>query len=106
MQPIPPQQTAPETIMSSLKEMYLLPFKALASATRVFIHNRLRMKALASKPLLARAIRYGMLATMLVWLLIALLTRGEEDNRLDEAMKAMWSKATSGQASGNPDQTQ
>ena len=86
--------------MSSLKEMYLLPFKALAAATRVFIHNRIRTKAFISKPKLAKIAKYSMLATLLVWLLIALLTRGENDERLNEAMKDLWSKTSSETSQG------
>lgn len=89
--------------MPTLKEMYLLPFKALAAATRVFIHNRNRTKAFIRKPVLANVIKYGMLATLLVWLLIALLNRDENDDRLNNAIKDLWSKTSGETSQGIPE---
>jgi Flp pilus assembly pilin Flp len=80
--------------MPSLKEIYLMPFNALAAAIRFFLKNRGRTKALVRRPNVALIVRYGMLATLLVWLLIAALTRDEDGNRLTDAIKTLWSTST------------
>lgn len=92
--------------MPSLKEIYLMPFNALAAAIRFFLKNRNRTKALIRRPNVAAIVKYGMLATLVIWLAIALLTKDEDGNRLTEAVKALWSKATSetSQGSAEPEQ--
>lgn len=77
--------------MRSLKEIYLMPFNALAAAIRVFIRNRDRTKAFLRRPRVAATIKYGMLATLVVWLAIAMLER-DGDDRLSEAFRSLWTQ--------------
>jgi len=80
--------------MPSLKEIYLMPFHALAVATRVFLRNRNLSKGLTRKPRVAIALRYAMLATLVIWLAIAAFTHDNDDGRLTDAIKSLWSKST------------
>jgi Flp pilus assembly pilin Flp len=77
--------------MPSLKEIYLMPFNALAAAIRVFLRNRDRTKAFVRQPRVAATLKYTMLATLVVWLVIAVLNRDNSDDRLSEAFKSLWS---------------
>ena len=77
--------------MPTLKEIYLMPFHALAVATRVFLRNRSLSKGLTRKPRVAMFLRYAMLATLVIWLAIAAFTRDNDDGRLTDAIKSLWS---------------
>jgi len=76
-----------------LKHFYLAPFRAIAAAFRVFSRNRDRVRRFVRQPKVASAIKFGMLATMLLWLAIALLNRDEDDSRLNDALRGLWSKS-------------
>lgn len=72
--------------------MYLMPFRAIAAAMKLFIRNRNRVGDFIRQPGIANTLKYAMLLTLLVWLAIALLSKGEENNRLTEALNNLWSK--------------
>jgi len=74
------------------KESYLMPFRAIAAAIRRFSRNRGMIRDFGRRPGVATALKYGMLITMLLWFAIALLNRGEDDNRLTDAVEGLWSK--------------
>jgi hypothetical protein len=76
-----------------LKHFYLAPFRAIAAAFRVFSRNRDRVRRFVRQPKVASVIKYGMLVTMLLWLAIALLNRDEDDSRLNDALRGLWSKS-------------
>jgi len=76
-----------------LKHFYLAPFRAIAAAFGVFSRNRDRVRRFVRQPKVASAIKYGMLVTMLLWLAIALLNRDEDDGRLNDALRGLWSKS-------------
>ncbi len=84
-----------------LKDMYLMPFRTIASAMRLFVRNRNRMRDFISQPVIAKTLRYGMLLTLFIWLAIALFATDEDKNRLTQAIKEMWSDTT-----GETSQTQ
>lgn len=88
--------------MPSLKEIYLMPFHALAAATRVFLRNRNLSKGLTRKPKVAIVLRYAMLATLVIWLAIAAFTRGSDDGRLTDAIRSLWPKTTGDSAETAP----
>jgi hypothetical protein len=72
--------------------MYLMPFRAIAAASKLFIRNRNRVRDFVRQPGIARTLKYGMLLTLFIWLAIALLIKDEENNRLTEALNNLWSK--------------
>lgn len=75
-----------------LKHFYLAPFRAIAAAFMVFSRNRDRVRRFVRQPKVASVIKFGMLFTMLLWLAIALLNRDEDDSRLNDALRGLWSK--------------
>jgi len=75
-----------------LKDMYLMPFRAIASGMKLFVRNRNRVRDFIRQPGIARTLKYGMLLTLFIWLAIALLTKDEDNNRLTEALNQLWSK--------------
>lgn len=78
--------------MMSYKEIYLMPFKALAAWIGMFARNRHRTTAFFKQSRVANAIRYIMLLTLVVWLAIAFFTRDDENNRLTITLKNLWSE--------------
>jgi len=78
--------------MEYLKDMYLMPFRAIASGMKLFVRNRNRIRDFIRQPGIARALKYGMLLTLFIWLAIALLSKDEDNNRLTEALNQLWSK--------------
>ena len=78
--------------MEYLKDMYLMPFRAIASGMKLFVRNRNRVRDFVRQPGIARTLKYGMLLTLFIWLAIALLSKDEENNRLTEAVNQLWSK--------------
>jgi hypothetical protein len=68
-----------------------------------FSHTRKRIHDFVSQPRIASTLKFGMMLTLLVWIVIALFTMGEEDNRLTEAVNDLWSTATGD--SSKPDAT-
>lgn len=78
--------------MEYLKDMYLMPFRAIASGMKLFVRNRNRVRDFIRQPGIARTLKYGMLLTLFIWLAIALLTKDEDNNRLTEALNQLWSK--------------
>ena len=78
--------------LARLKHFYLAPFRTIAAAFRIFSRNRDRVRRFVRQPKVASAIKFGMLFTMLLWLAIALLNRDEDDSRLNDALRGLWSK--------------
>jgi hypothetical protein len=78
--------------MEYLKDMYLMPFRAIASGMKFFVRNRNRVRDFVRQPGIARTLKYGMLLTLFIWLAIALLSKDEDNNRLTEAVNQLWSK--------------
>ena len=79
-----------DALLARIKAYYLAPFRALAAMFRTFARNRKRLRDFTRRPRVAAALRYGMLATLLVWLLIAMLNRDEKDDRLTDAVRGLW----------------
>lgn len=79
--------------MERLKDIYLMPFRAIANAFRMFTRNRRRFREFGRRPGIATILSYGMLITMLLWFAIAALNRGADDGRLTEALQSLWSTA-------------
>jgi hypothetical protein len=80
--------------MEYLKDMYLMPFRAIAAAMKLFVRNRNRVRDFIRQSGIAKTLKYAMMLTLLVWLAIALLSKDEGNNRLTEAMSNLWSKTT------------
>lgn len=76
-----------------LKDMYLMPFRAIGAAFRLFARNRNRVREFTRRPRVASFLTYGMLITMVLWLGIAMLNRGEDDGRLTAALQSLWPKS-------------
>ena len=79
-----------DELLGRIKAFYLAPFRALAAVFRTFGRNRKRLRDFTRQPRVAAALRYGMLATLLVWLLIAALNRDEQDDHLTNAVRGFW----------------
>ena len=79
-----------DDLLGRIKAFYLAPFRAVAAMFRTFARNRKRLRDFTRQPRVAAALRYGMLATLLVWLLIAMLNRDENDDRLTDAVRGLW----------------
>lgn len=79
-----------DELLGRIKAFYLAPFRAVAAMFRTFARNRKRLRDFTRQPRVAAALRYGMLATLLVWLLIAMLNRDENDDRLTDAVRGLW----------------
>ena len=79
--------------MGQLKDMYLMPFRAIAAAMRMFVRNRNRVRDFARQPRVANTLKYGMMITLLLWLAIALFNR-DDDDRLAKALKDLWPATT------------
>lgn len=85
-----------DELFGRIKAFYLAPFRAVAAVFRTFGHNRRRLRDFTRQPRVAAVLRYGMLATLLIWLLIAVLNRDEQDGRLTEAVRGLWPGETPG----------
>lgn len=79
-----------DELLGRIKAFYLAPFRAVAAMFRTFARNRKRLRDFTRQPRVAATLRYGMLATLLVWLLIAMLNRDENDDRLTDAVRGLW----------------
>jgi len=88
--------------LERLKEIWLMPFRAIAAALKLFSRNRGRIREFGRRPRVAATLKYGMLITMLLWLAIALLNRGEDDRRLTDAIENLWSKPAGDQSQAKP----
>ena len=80
---------------ANIKAFYLLPIRLLAVAIGVYHSNRNRLRILMARPRLAAALKFAIVVTSLVWLLVVLIASDDESNRLSEAIKQMWSQSTS-----------
>ena len=85
-----------DALLARIKAYYLAPFRALAAMFRTFARNRKRLRDFTRRPRVAAALRYGMLATLIVWLLIAYLNRDQQDDRLTDAVHGLWPGETPG----------
>ena len=85
-----------DALLARIKAYYLAPFRALAAVFRTFGRNRRRLRDFTRQPRVAAVLRYGMLATLIVWLLIAYLNRDQQDDRLTEAVRGLWPGETPG----------
>lgn len=87
-------QTHKPTTFERLKDIYLMQFRAIGAAFRLFARNRNRIRDFSRRPRVASILTYGMLITMVLWLGIAMLNRGEDDGRLTAALQGLWSKSS------------
>ena len=85
-----------DDLLGRIKAFYLAPFRALAAMFRTFARNRRRLRDFTRQPRVATVLRYGMLLTLLAWLLIAALNREQQDDRLPDALRGLWPGGTSG----------
>ena len=85
-------QTHKTNTFERLKDIYLMPFRAIGAEFRLFTRNRKRVREFTRQPRVASILTYGMLITMVLWLGIAMLNRGEDDGRLTDALQSLWSK--------------
>ena len=90
-------------IFEYLIEMQRMPFRVIVAVMENFSRTRKRIRDFVSQPRIASTLKFGMLLTLLVWIVIALFTMGEEDNRLTDAVNDLWSTATGD--SSKPDAT-
>lgn len=79
-----------DDLLGRIKAFYLAPFRAMAAMFRTFGRNRRRLRDFTRQPRVAAILRYGMLATLIVWLLIAYLNRDQQDDRLTDALHGLW----------------
>ena len=71
-----------------------MPFRLIVAVMENFSRTRKRIRDFISRPRIATALKYAMMLTLLAWLVIALIFKGEGDNRLTEAVNDLWSTAT------------
>lgn len=90
-------QTHKPSTFERLKDIYLMPFRAIGAAFKLFARNRKRVREFTRQPRVASILTYGMLITMVLWLAIAMLNRGEDDGRLTDALQSLWSKSSGGE---------
>jgi len=90
-------------ILEYLIDMQRMPFRAIVAVMENFSRNRRRVRDFVRQPRIANTLKYGMMLTLLVWLVIALIFKGDEDNRLTEAVNNLWSTTTGD--SSKPDST-
>lgn len=76
--------------MEAFKSLFAPAYRLVLSIARIFSDNRRRIRDLTSRPGIARALRLGMLATLLVWLIVALLTQEQQQDRLRQALEGLW----------------
>ena len=74
--------------------MQRMPFRVIVAVMENFSRTRKRVREFVSRPRIASTLKYAMMLTLLAWLVIALIFKGEEDNRLTEAVNDLWSTAT------------
>ena len=90
--------------MRLLKWLYELGFGILSASMRVFAANRARIRRIARQPRLAKALKIGMLSTLLLWLAIAFIFGRESGtNRLTEAVKQWWPESGEPSPTGGPE---
>jgi Flp pilus assembly pilin Flp len=85
-----------DELLGRIKAFYLAPFRVLAAMFRTFGRNRSRLRDFTRQPRVATVLRYGMLFTLLAWLLIAALNREQQDDRLPDALRGLWPGETPG----------
>ena len=71
-----------------------MPFRVIVAVMENFSRTRKRIRDFVSQPRIAKTLKYGMMLTLLAWLVIALIFKGEENNRLSEAVNNLWSTTT------------
>jgi Flp pilus assembly pilin Flp len=81
-------------ILEYLIEMQRMPFRAIVAVMENFNRNRKRIRDFVRRPRIANTLKYGMMLTLLAWLVIALIFKGDEGNRLTDAVNNLWSKTT------------
>ena len=81
-------------ILEYLIDMQRMPFRVIVAVMENFSRTRKRIRDFVSQPRIASTLKFGMMLTLLVWIVIALFTMGEEDNRLTDAVNNLWSTAT------------
>ena len=81
-------------LLEYLIEMQRMPFRVIVAVMENFSRNRKRVRDFVRRPGIANTLKYAMMLTLLAWLVIALIFKGEEDNRLTEAVNNLWSTAT------------
>jgi len=74
--------------------MQRMPFRVIVAVMENFSRTRRRIRDFVSRPRIASTLKFGVMLTLLVWIVIALFTIGEEDNRLTDAVNELWSTTT------------
>jgi len=78
-------------LLEYLIEMQRMPFRVIVAVMENFSRTRKRISDFISRPRIASILKFGMLLTLLAWLVIALIYMDEEDNRLTDAVNNLWS---------------
>ena len=68
-----------------------MPFRVIVAVMENFSRTRKRIRDFVSQPRIASTLKFSVMLTLLVWIVIALFTMGEEDNRLTDAVNDLWS---------------
>lgn len=87
---------------AQIKDIYLMPFRAIASGMKLFLRNRNRARDFSKRPEVAKLLKYGLALTMLIWLVIALTHRDQGNNRLEDAVINQWQQPATDDSNGSP----
>ena len=90
-------------LLEYLIEMQRMPFRVIVAVMENFSRNRKRIRDFIRRPRIANTLKYGMMLTLLAWLVIALIFKGDEGNRLTDAVNNLWSTTTG--ENSKPDST-
>ena len=83
--------------------MQRMPFRVIVAVMENFSRTRKRVGDFVKRPRIANTLKYGMMLTLLAWLVIALIFKGDEGNRLTDAVNNLWSTTTG--ENSKPDST-
>jgi hypothetical protein len=75
------------------KRIWLAPLRLLGHLIEIFAANRARLGEIKRRKRVAVLLKFGALATLVAWLLLA-LTADDGQDRLNEAVRQLWPGAS------------
>ena len=82
-----------ESPWEKLKRIWLAPIRLLGHLIDIFVANRARLGEIKRRKLVSVLLKFGALATLVAWLLLA-LTADDGQDRLNEAVRQLWPGAS------------
>lgn len=80
-------------IPNGLKNYLRVPFVMIVWVMETYTKNRERLTHFLAQPRVATTLKWTIVLTMLVWVVVGLMASEEDRGRLTDALKGFWSEA-------------